>query len=97
MTLTAPEDTIIKGETTVLTAHLETSGGDALVSQPVSVWVKRSGSWSVLGSGTTDGYGNVYLEAAPKRNVKFRAVYEGSDLSWGAQSSNLKMTVTDPG
>ncbi len=93
--LSAPAHTIIKGETTVLTARVTTSAGDALVSQPVTVYGKRGGRWSVRGTGTTDGYGKIYVEAAPKRNVRFRAVYEGSNLSWGAQSSNLKMTVTE--
>lgn len=94
--LSALTHTIVKGETTVLTASLTASAGDALVSQPVTVWVKRGRRWAIKATGTTDGYGQIYVEVAPKSNVKFRAVYEGSDLSWGAQSSNLKMTVTEP-
>ncbi|MPZ70981.1 MAG: hypothetical protein GEU71_15870 [Actinobacteria bacterium] len=93
--LGASDKDITKGEATTLTAQLTDSAGTAMVSQPLTIWVKRSNGWAVKATGTTDGYGQIHLDVAPRKNTKFRAVYDGSEFSWGAQSSNLKVRVAE--
>lgn len=95
MTLVASSSEIRHGDEVSFTGRLTDSSGSMLGERTVGIYRRDAGStWHLDAELTTQGDGTFTYPITPERNVTVRAVYDGDEMTWGAQSGDVRVRVT---